>query len=255
MTADWWSASVAVTPVFVTLAAALVAGCARGFSGFGAALIFMPVASAALGPRVAAPLMLIVDGIAALSLLPGAWRLADRRQVATLVAGAVLGIPCGAFVLTWVDPIVVRWSIAALVALMLAVLASGWRYASRLRPMQAAATGLVGGFFSGAAQMSGPVVMAFWLGGQLPGPAVRANAVLFFAAASVVTTVSYIVAALITGPVLLLSAVMTPVYALGLFGGARLFGRASERTFRRICYALIAAAAVISLPLLDRLLR
>jgi uncharacterized protein len=37
-------------PVSVALAAALVAGLARGFSGFGAALIFVPIASAALGP-------------------------------------------------------------------------------------------------------------------------------------------------------------------------------------------------------------
>ena len=41
---------------------ALIAGLARGFSGFGAALIFVPMASAVIGPKVAALLLLVVDG-------------------------------------------------------------------------------------------------------------------------------------------------------------------------------------------------
>ena len=243
-----------VPAVIVLLVAASVAGTARGFSGFGAALIFMPVASAAVGPRAAAPLLLIVDGIGALSLLPGAWQIADRRECGTMFAGAVLGIPIGTYALTTLPPLTVRWFITALVVAMLLLLMSGWRHAGRLGTGTAVGTGLVGGFFSGAAQMSGPLMMAVWLGGGLPGATVRANAVLFFAAASVVTAVSYLVAALITWPVLLLSAVTVPAYSAGLFAGSRLFGRASDVTFRRICYALIAAAAVISLPVLDRLL-
>ena len=38
-------------------------------------------------------------------------------------------------------------------------------------------------------------------------------------------------------------------------GGARMFGLASERTFRRVTYAMVVVAAVISFPLLDPLLR
>jgi uncharacterized membrane protein YfcA len=55
--------------------------------------------------------------------------------------------------------------------------------------------------------------------------------------------------------VLRLALVVGPVYALGLFIGARLFGIADESVFRRICYALIAVAVVVSLPLLDGIIR
>jgi hypothetical protein len=37
--------------------------------------------------------------------------------------------------------------------------------------------------------------------------------------------------------------------------GARLFGRASEKLFRGICYGLIAAALIIGLPALDGVIR
>jgi hypothetical protein len=68
---------------------AFVAALARGFSGFGSALIFVPLASTAIGPRAAAPLLLIIDGVAAARLIPGAWRLADKRDVGTMSVGAL----------------------------------------------------------------------------------------------------------------------------------------------------------------------
>jgi len=46
-----------------------------------------------------------------------------------------------------------------------------------------------------------------------------------------------------------------PAYLLGTWGGSRMFGLASERAFRIACYAMIAAAAVISMPVWDGVLR
>jgi uncharacterized protein len=59
---------------------AFISGAARGFSGFGAAMIFMPLASSVAAPRLAATLLLIIDFVAAAPLLPGAWRQADASQ-------------------------------------------------------------------------------------------------------------------------------------------------------------------------------
>lgn len=47
----------------------------------------------------------------------------------------------------------------------------------------------------------------------------------------------------------LLATLLAAALAGGLWGGRRMFGRASEILFRRICFGLIALAAVIGLPL------
>ena len=60
---------------------------------------------------------------------------------------------------------------------------------------------------------------------------------------------------LITAESIRFSMVVGPVYAIGVWLGASLFGRASETLFRAICYALIAAAVLIGLPALDGVLR
>ena len=60
---------------------------------------------------------------------------------------------------------------------------------------------------------------------------------------------------LLTGAVLGLAIVTGPLYGLGLLIGARMFGLASEQTFRRVCYAIIGGAAIVGLPVLDGVIR
>jgi uncharacterized membrane protein YfcA len=237
------------------LATALVAGLARGFSGFGGALIFIPVASAVIGPRSAAPLLLIVDAVTALGLIPDAWRRARRTEVGTMSLGAVLGVPFGTYVLARFDALTLRWGITIVVASLLVLLVSGWRYHGRPSAALTAGVGCLAGFCSGAAQIGGPPVVAYWLGGASPSGIVRANVVLYFAASTALTVASYIAGHLITPPIIVLAVASGPVYGIGLLAGSRVFERASETAFRRICYGLIACAAVVSLPALDGLLR
>lgn len=232
-----------------------MAGLARGFSGFGAALIFVPLASSVVGPKFAAPILLMIDNVSALGLLPNAWRRADKAGVGLMSLGAIASIPLGAYALSHLPSLVVRWAMAGLALALLALLVSGWRYQGRPKAPATIGVGVIAGFLSGLAQAGGPAVVAFWLGGESRGEAVRANIILFFAAASVVTTTSYFFAGLFPWLAVELAVVTVPGYALGLALGSRLFGLASELAFRRASYLLIAAAAILSLPALDSVLR
>ena len=66
---------------------------------------------------------------------------------------------------------------------------------------------------------------------------------------------SYSLTGLITSDAIAFSLLVGPVYGIGVWCGAKLFGRASEKLFRAICYGLIAAAVIIGLPALDGVLR
>lgn len=237
------------------LAVTLAASLARGFSGFGAALIFIPLASALLGPKTAVPLLLVTDGVMAAGMVPGALRRATRREVLTMAVGALVGVPAGTWLLTSLDPLTLRWGIVALSALMLALLLSGWRYRGSPKPPLTVLVGVISGFFSGAAQVGGPPVVAYWLGSTIPAATVRANIVAFFAITSVLGAVGYVRNGLITHQTLLLALIIAPVYGLGTWSGSRMFGLASDQTFRRICLTMIALATLVSMPALDPWLR
>jgi uncharacterized membrane protein YfcA len=236
-------------------AIAFISGTARGFSGFGSALIFMPLASSLASPRLIAALLLVIDFVGALPLLPNAWRQADRKATAVIVLGALIGVPIGTWLLTRLDPVTTRWIISGFVAALLLLLLSGWRYRGKDHVPLSIGIGALSGFCSGLAQTGGPPIVGYWLGRPLASHIARANIVLFFAASDFFSVISYASTGLINRDALLLSLLIGPVYALGIRAGSLLFGRASEAVFRGICYTLIALAVIFGLPALDGVLR
>ena len=227
---------------------AFVAGMARGFSGFGAALIFVPLASRFVGPQIAAPLLLLADGIVAVPMIWSAWERARKPEVALMAAGAVIGIPAGTFALALGDPTLLRWIITALVALMLVLLLSGWRYGGKPHASVTVGVGVLSGVFSGLAQLAGPPVVAYWLGGNHDHREMRSSTILYFAFSTAIGFFSYLVGKLLTIEVLVLSVMLVPFFAAGLYGGSKIFHMASAETFRRICLALIGLSLALSLP-------
>ncbi len=246
---------VSISAAIAIAVIALVSGTARGFSGFGSALIFMPLASSMAAPRLVAALLLIIDFIAAAPLIPNAWRHADRKATAVMVAGALVGVPIGTYFLSRLDPVTTRWIISGFVLALLLLLLSGWRYRGKDHAALSIGIGGLSGFCSGLAQTGGPPIVGYWLGRPIASGIARANILLFFGASDFFSVVSYAFSGLITSDAIRFSCLIGPVYAIGVWLGSRLFGRASEALFRSICYALIAAAVIIGLPALDGVLR
>jgi uncharacterized membrane protein YfcA len=246
---------ISINAAIAICAIAFVSGTARGFSGFGSALIFMPLASSMAAPRLVAALLLIIDFVAAAPLVPNAWKHADRRATAVIVLGALIGVPIGTWFLSRLDSVTTRWIISAFVFALLMLLLSGWRYRGKGNPAVSIGIGGLSGFCSGLAQTGGPPIVGYWLGRPIPSVIARANIMLFFAASDFFSVVSYALAGLITADAIRFSFLVGPVYGIGVWFGASLFGRASESLFRAICYVLIAAAVVIGLPAMDGVLR
>jgi uncharacterized membrane protein YfcA len=253
--ADLLPRDVSLTIAMALCAVAFVSGTARGFSGFGAALIFMPLASSVAAPRLVAALLLVIDFVAAAPLLPDAWRKADRKATAVIVLGALVGVPLGTYFLSVLDPVTTRWIISGFVAALLLLLLSGWRYRGREHAWLSVGIGGLSGFCSGLAQTGGPPIVGYWLGRPIDPVVARANILLFFGASDCFSMIAYATTGLISRESLALAVVVGPLYALGVAFGASLFGRASEKMFRGICYALIALAVIGGLPALDRILR
>lgn len=252
---DFIQATLGDPTIQVVAAAAFIGGAVRGFAGFGAAMIFMPVASAMIDPRVAAAAFLVTDFILTLPMAARAVRICDWRTVLPAVVAAMATVPLGTYLLTNGDVLTLRWAISGLVLALLALLISGWRYAGAPTLPISLGVGAVSGFLSGFSQVAGPPVVAFWLSGPLPAAVIRANLIVYFALASVGAFLAYWWSGLFTAEVARLLAVIMPANAVALYIGARLFSRSSERWFRLVAYLMVALAAISSLPALDGLLR
>ncbi len=234
---------------WAVVGAAALAGLVRGFSGFGGAMMFMPVASLLYEPRLAAILLFIADDVAAMAMLPDAVRRCVWREVLPLAASAVLAVPFGVALLVVADADLMRWLICLLILLAVGLMAAGWRYTGRLGLPATLGTGALAGLIGGAAALPGPPVVLLWLGGQGNAATVRANLIVFFGFTAVAAGLAYWWNGLFTAESLLMSLLLIPAYLLPLNLGSRLFARASEAQFRHAALALCAFAALSGLPL------
>ena len=84
--------------------AAFTAGLVRGFTGFGTAMIYLPVAGQILSPFGALTTLVLMDLVAPWPNVPRAIRDGQPADVARLGTGLVLAMPLGLLILTRVPP-------------------------------------------------------------------------------------------------------------------------------------------------------
>jgi uncharacterized membrane protein YfcA len=232
---------------------AALAGLVRGFSGFGSALIYMPLIAAVYGPHIAAPTLLLIDTICALPFAVRAMPHCNWREVTPVTIGGAVTLPIGAMALLLVDPLSLRWFIAALVLVALVTLAAGWRYHGRPTLAASLGVGALAGFGGGAVQIGAPPLLVFWLGGTNNAVTVRANIMVYFIMQGALSMVMYFFSGLFSTQVIILSLLLGLPFAIAMAGGAFWFHGTSDALYRRAAYLIIALAALVSLPVFDGL--
>lgn len=140
--------------------AALVGGFMRGFVGFGAALVTIPVLSLAYEPRLAVAAMTVVGIPTLFQLLPEAIRSSERAIVAPISLAILLSAPLGTLVLVSISPAVMKIVISILVVIMVVMLMRGWKLESEVGKPILIASGVAGGLVQGSAGVGGPPVVA-----------------------------------------------------------------------------------------------
>ncbi|MEL7092332.1 MAG: TSUP family transporter [Pseudomonadota bacterium] len=243
------AAALAMPGLWAIGATYLLAGVVRGFTGFGTALIVVPVAGIYLEP-LAILLMITVTGVISnVYLVPHAWGTADRGEVGLLALGALPGVVLGMFLLNYVEPVAVRWVVAAVSAVTLAAVISGWQWRGRLRAKGLATVGGAAGTVGGLTALTGPIAIMFYLANARQAQAVRANMILFLASLDVLLIGNMAVNGALTAQGIWLGALVSVPYIATIFVGQALFDPGRERAYRIAAYTIAILALLTGLPI------
>ncbi|MGB7242382.1 MAG: sulfite exporter TauE/SafE family protein [Sulfitobacter sp.] len=229
--------------------AVFVAGMVRGFAGFGSAMIMMPVASSVLSPIAAVVFVMAAELLGPLPNLRAAWREGAPRDVGRLLLGATLALPLGIFCLAHMAPLVFGWVVSICVLVLLALLMLGWRYSGNLTHRLTVATGGLGGFMAGFSGIPGPPVIMLYMSSKLPIAVIRANFLLYLLGIDFLMIAGFYLTGLMLWKAALLGLMAGIPNVVGNMIGARMFDPNAERLFRTVAYLVIAASAMIGLPI------
>ncbi|UZD92447.1 sulfite exporter TauE/SafE family protein [Cognatishimia activa] len=244
--------SVLATPGLVWLVLTIsVAGIVRGFTGFGTALIFVPVANIFLPAADVIAITMLVGFGGSAALLPRALKVAEVKDVSILGGAAILTVPLGLWVMTQLPQDAIRWTAAVIAFAMLSALVLGWRYRGRIDMKRLLGIGAAGGAIGGMTGLTGPAVILFYLANGSRAEIVRANTILFLAMLDVVIVANMTIGGLITWQMVALGLFLAVPYFLTARVGQGMFDPKYEKTYRTMAYLVIALAVATGLPIWD----
>lgn len=231
------------------LAITVAAGVVYGFAGFGAALVFMPVATAFIPVDMAVAAFAVSALASFVTVVPRAWREADRTGVVQMILVAALTLPIGLWILRTNDVTTMRWAVLAVTAGTLIALISGWRYQTAptrvARGGVAAATGLVGG----ATGLVGPIMVLFQLSGQDSVARSRANTLVFLTSTGLLTAPLMAMQGMLTAEAVVLGLFLILPYGAAARLGQWLFDPGKQALYRKVAYVIIGVSILMGLPI------
>lgn len=230
------------------MAIAGIGGVVRGATGFGGAMVMTPVLSLLLGPIPAVISALLLETFAAFSMLPAAARTARWRTILPICAVACLTAPLGAYLLTTLDPQLMRRAIAATVLLFSLLLLTGIRYHGQQRIGTSMALGATSGVLVGATSVGAPPVILYLLASSDPPNVTRANLTLFVTIISLAALMAMLWRGMLDGPNGLTALLLSPLYFGGVWLGSHLYGRADAAFMRRwtLVFLVVVSGAVLA---------
>lgn len=225
-------------PLLVSLIVAL-ATFTQAVTGFGLALVSMPLLVSLIGIQLAAPLVALVGIASQLILMVRYRQRVAWRAIIGLAVGSIIGIPLGVLALRTIDEQIVTLLLGVVilgyVAYSVAVSAPpritgrGWELLF----------GLAGGLLTGAYNSGGPPLVIYGSSQRWPPLVFKGNIQALLVVHSVTVITAHAVNGGYTAQVFALFAVALPALLIGTLAGFLLDRYINARVFHRLILALL----------------
>ncbi|MEA1618641.1 sulfite exporter TauE/SafE family protein [Erythrobacter sp. T5W1-R] len=232
--------------IAVACGAALGSAFVRGLTGFGMAILLVPVLALALPP---------VEAVAltnALSLMLGATEIRtlvrDAEKSAWMIGAAVVvTTPLGLYALSLTGRDVARLVIALIAVSAFVAILLPRRGSAMPGRAVTGGVGVLSGLMTGYAGMPGPPVVPYYAGRDLPRATAKASMQLIFTIAATTGLASAAWLGILRPELLLFALLILPVIIAGNKLGARVSGRVSDPLWRTSVGLVLGGAAVAAM--------
>ncbi len=239
------------SPADAALIAAIsfFAALAQGATGFGFAIIALPLFLSVMDSLDAVGLTIILNLLVSFVLVPGLWRQVPKGPLARLSLGSVIGFPIGLAIFLHASLDGVRLAVGLIILLFAVWLAAGSRQAKsvdgpRHKGWMDAFVGILSGAMTTALAMPGPSLMLYLSAIGMDKAALRATTLCLF-------TLSYGTALILQAavgavPILIWQTVALAALptVIGAWAGHRLAPKLGDGLFRTIVLAILVATGL-----------
>jgi uncharacterized protein len=223
------------------------AGLMRGFSGIGSALMMAPFFVGFFGPLNTVTIIGIIEMVVTIQMLPGVHRELNWRLIGPMAAMAACFMPLGSWLVTRIDPDLIKRGIGVLLITLTILLLSGWRYRSPKRMPITLGVGAASGILITLTSLGGPPVIVYLLSGKDGAAENRANFTGYFGLCLIALFVVLGSQGMISVTAIKTALMLLPGYVLAVWIGSRMFRKSNEELYRRVAFAIVFCAGLFAL--------
>ncbi|QSB14882.1 sulfite exporter TauE/SafE family protein [Natronosporangium hydrolyticum] len=234
-----------MVPLLLTgFAIVLLAAAVQAVTGFGFALVAVPLLALTNDPRTAVVAVGIAGMLMSIMVALTERRYARWRLALPLIGASAAGMPLGLLVLAQAPERVLLVLIGAAVVGCAVLIWRGLRIAGGW-PV-AVAVGVFAGSLSTSTGTNGPPLVAAFAGMEMAPREFRATLAAVFTGTGVLSLVGFALAGQLTGAAAQVGLVGVPAAVAGWWLGNLLFRRLPTGSFRRIVLAALVASGVLT---------
>jgi uncharacterized membrane protein YfcA len=230
----------------VVVAVVAVAAVVQLASGFGFALLCVPLLALVLDPHVAVVVAILLGLFGAVYQAVAGRGHVERGVVLRLLGASLVGMPLGLYVYAHSSAELLKVGIGAMILVATALLACGFRLREASSPVDLA-VGLLTGFLNTSTGTGGPPVVAVLQARAVSADVFRSTASLVFVVVDLAAVAGFALRGDVTWPLALLTLCTLPGMALGSWVGVRVRPLLSAETFRVLVLVLLGLSGLTAI--------
>lgn len=239
------AADLNASSLLYSLVAVLAGAWLKGYTGFGASMLWMTSLSLVLPPLQVVPMVLMFEVVTSIALLPQIWRDVRWRSIALLLLGTWAATPIGIQALAGLPATPIRIALAVVVLIAAILILRGFALSKEPGRPATVGVGLMAGVLNGSMGIVGPPVILFYFSSPIGVVAGRASIITYFIGTDSVATAMFAAQGLIDASVLWRTAVFVPILIAGVVVGNRGFLKTDPESFKRVALFVLMALSVL----------
>lgn len=233
-------------PATLVAALALVFGASlvRGLTGFGLAIILVPLLGLIMPPAEAVVISILLQLLAGPIGLKRILVDGERATALPIAIAAMIATPPGIWLLSVTPPDIARLAIALIALAAFGMLFVPAREGTVPGRVASISTGVAAGLLTGFASMPGPPVVPFYMRRKLPPHIARASMLMVFFATAIAGSIAAFAMGVADLHLLWISILFYPALYVGTRLGELAFGKVSEPVWRTLVGIILGVAGV-----------
>lgn len=218
----------------------LLASLVQGITGFGFALIAVPLLSLFIPElRNITPIIVIYSFLTNIIVLYKTKQYIDLKKILPLVIFGILATPIGTYILLYVNVNTLKIIVGAIITVTALAMLKNYKINIKNQNISYGVVGLLSGLLNGSTGLSGPPVVLLLTNQNTNKDVFRANLTFYGITTNIFAIILFVSEGIINNSVINFKVLYLPALIIGVFYGIKISSKINETLFKTITIYLI----------------